>query len=84
MRCSTMCPAFAFTGRPTASSDLGTRKNLFESGICDETVSHALACMADVFIATRLDTAGGNGRMGGAINTRALHVNTVLALAFPA
>lgn len=83
MRCSTMCPAFAFTGRPTASSDLGTRKNLFESGICDETFSHALACMANVFIVTRLDTAGDKGRVVRALNTRALHVNTVLALALP-
>ena len=45
---------------------------------------HAPACMADGFIATRLGAAAGSGRVLGAIDTRALDVDAVLARAFPA
>ncbi len=44
---------------------------------------HAPACMADGFIATRLGAAGASGRVVGAIDTRALDVDAVLARALP-
>ena len=46
---------------------------------------HAPACMADGFIATRLGQDGASsGRVVGAIDTRVLDVDAVLARAFPA
>ncbi len=47
---------------------------------------HAPACMADAFIATRLGSGGDTGHSGrvvGAIDTRALDVDALLARVFP-
>ena len=45
--------------------------------------AHAPACVADAFIATRLGD-GGAGRVAGAIDTRGMDVDAILARAFPA
>lgn len=43
--------------------------------------AHAPACVADAFIATRLE-GGGAGRVAGAIDTRGMDVGAILARAF--